>query len=95
MLSHLCLELLRLVRSRPLVSVAVRCDRYSLGYSPAKGGTVAVTTSLVPPAVDRPRDSTSGRGSLHPCQDRHPGGVRHATGTLHERDHPDANYWSV
>jgi hypothetical protein len=34
MLSHLHLELLRLVRARPLVSVAVGRDRYSVSYSP-------------------------------------------------------------
>ena len=44
MLSYLHLELLCLVRACPLASVAVRCGRYSLGYSPAKGGAVAMTS---------------------------------------------------
>jgi hypothetical protein len=34
MLSYLPCELLRVVRARPLVSVAVGGDRYSVGYSP-------------------------------------------------------------
>jgi len=33
-LSHLCPELVYLVHARPLVSVAVGRDRYSVGYSP-------------------------------------------------------------
>jgi hypothetical protein len=42
MLSHLHLELLRLVRARPLVSVAVGCGRYSVGYSALRVGRVRV-----------------------------------------------------
>jgi hypothetical protein len=34
MLSHLNNDLLRVVRTRPLLSVAIGGDRYSLGYSP-------------------------------------------------------------
>jgi hypothetical protein len=34
MLSHLRPELLHVVHARPLVSVAVGRDRYSVGYSP-------------------------------------------------------------
>lgn len=34
MLSYLHFELLHMVRTRPLVSVAVGRDRYSVGYSP-------------------------------------------------------------
>ena len=34
MLSHPSNDLLRVVRTRPLVSVAIGGDRYSLGYSP-------------------------------------------------------------
>jgi hypothetical protein len=46
MLSHLRLELMRLVRARPLVSDAVRRGCYSLGYSLAKGSAVAMTSCL-------------------------------------------------
>jgi hypothetical protein len=38
MLSHLRIELLRLVRARPLASVAVGRCRYSVGYSVASAG---------------------------------------------------------
>lgn len=76
MLSYLCPELLHVVHARPLVSVAVSRDRYSVGYSPpgcgqtdhlpnsqARGSGGSMCTV---PVAGQPRHTTlSGSYRLH------------------------------
>jgi hypothetical protein len=52
MLSYLRSELLHVVRACPLASVAVGCDRYSVGYSPlGSRGDVGRSLDLGRPGV--------------------------------------------
>lgn len=87
MLSYLRLKLLHLVRARPLVSVTVRRGRYSLGYSPDKGGAVAATTRLCHLPQTGLVTAHLVRRSLHPC----PEAVGHLMHCLRRSGHA----WSL